>query len=225
MRKNKTIAILTIGQAPRKDLEQTLNNIFINQEHIIQYGALDELAEAEINSLRPETDKEERLVTRLKNGKQVVIKAHSVHQQLAKLIQKCEVQSVDLIVLACTGNFPAFASSIPIIYPDSLSFHWVSAIFSNPKIAVIMPDSLQKPMIRNKWNALTDNIHSFALSPYKWDTCIAQGIARSIQSLNVDLVILDCIGYSEQMKEELQSFIKVPILLPRTLALSAPLFL
>lgn len=57
------------------------------------------------------------------------------------------------------------------------------------------------------------------------NTCIAQGIARSIQSLNVDLVILDCIGYSEQMKEELQSFIKVPILLPRTLAISAPLFL
>lgn len=54
-----------------------------------------------------------------------------------------------------------------------------------------------------------------AVSPYAGEAEVLAA-AKGVP-LKTDLILLDCIGYTAQMKEKLKALTKKPVILPRTL--------
>ncbi|AOV08727.1 AroM family protein [Sporosarcina ureilytica] len=218
---NKKIAILTIGQSPRTDLQETIQDFISPPVTCIEMGALDALSLDEIHQLAPVNEHDPRLVTRLQSGDQVIVSAKLIQERMVHLVETCDKKEVDIIIIACTGHFPKFNTKIPIIYPDQVTLHWMHSIFSNQHLCIVVPHNEQKEMIKQKWIDSFNNLSIIACSPYEWNDNNAREIATFAEQQQCDVIVMDCIGYAEQMKRMIQAETNLPVILPRTLALSA----
>jgi protein AroM len=66
----KRVAFVTIGQSPRDDVVPAMLAEIHAPIDVSQYGALDDMTDAEIASIAPHLG-EERLVSRLRDGREV----------------------------------------------------------------------------------------------------------------------------------------------------------
>ena len=66
-----------------------------------------------------------------------------------------------------------------------------------------------------KWKDCCDSLHVTSVSPYG-DPLAVFAAAKEIPT-DTDLILLDCIGYTIEMKERIQSLTQKPVLLSRTL--------
>ncbi|GIT52220.1 MAG: hypothetical protein Ct9H300mP15_24330 [Gemmatimonadota bacterium] len=69
-----------------------------------EFGALDGQSEEEIQRLRPESS-DHRLVTRLGNGRQAVVRKSWIACQLQDMLDEIEPEDYLAVVLLCTGEF------------------------------------------------------------------------------------------------------------------------
>ena len=123
---------------------------------------------------------------------------------------------VSLILFLCTGELPdTFQADVPLIFPSKILTSIVSAIHPH-RLAVIAPVKEQLPQMQTKWAGFADSVYGLAASPYDGIEAVAAA-ARSIPS-DADLIVLDCIGYTVEMKERVQALTGKSVLLPRTLA-------
>ena len=67
-----------------------------------------------------------------------------------------------------------------------------------------------------KWKLYLQEPVSFAVSPYEGEAGVRQ-CARQVAETDCDMVILDCIGYTQKMKEIFQEETGKRVILPRTL--------
>src|SRR4029434_11109079 len=67
-----TVGLITVGQAPRRDVVPDMAAILGGDVEIVEAGALDGLTRAEMEPLAPEGD-DEILVTRLADGSSVFV--------------------------------------------------------------------------------------------------------------------------------------------------------
>ena len=57
--------------------------------------------------------------------------------------------------------------------------------------------------MKKKWKNYVDHVTAIAASPYgDWDAL--EKAAEEIKDLDADLIVLDCIGYTQEMKKCLQ---------------------
>jgi protein AroM len=208
------IAFLTIGQSPRIDIMKDIKSLLPSNIEIIEIGALDNLSEKEINSLAPSNKNEkEILVSRLRNGKQVLINKKKLIPLIKKCIKNIE-DHVDSIVLLCTDDFPEIKSKKILIKPSKLLNNFVSII--NGKIlGIVVPIEKQINLAKKRWSKIFPKkiiIHSY--SPYTNEEIKI----KDFEDFKfVDLIVLDCIGYTIEHKIYMYKTFKKPIILPRTL--------
>ena len=70
--------------------------------------------------------------------------------------------------------------------------------------------------MQTKWAGCAGSVSGLAASPYDGTDAVAEA-ARNIPE-DTDLIVLDCIGYTVEMKERVQALTGKSVLLPRTLA-------
>ena len=70
--------------------------------------------------------------------------------------------------------------------------------------------------MQTKWAGCAGSVSGLADSPYDGTDAVAEA-ARNIPE-DTDLIVLDCIGYTVEMKERVQALTGKSVLLPRTLA-------
>lgn len=210
------IGTITIGQAPRVDVIPDISEI-LSPFELLHRGALDNLTRAEIEKFKP-TEKDYVLVTRLSDGSSVQIAERYILPIIQKHITNLTNEGVDGIVMLCTGSFPAFDSSVPLLYPDNLLQGFVKTIGKDSRLGILTPAAAQLEQTKGKWGG-----HGFAdvtvraASPYaSLDTVVAEG--QRLGHEKIDLMILDCIGYTKEMKDKIRAGVKVPVILPRTVA-------
>lgn len=208
------IAFLTIGQSPRIDIMQDIKSLLPSNIEIIEIGALDNLNEKEINSIAPSKKKEkEVLVSRLRDGKQIIISKRKLIPLLKKCIENIE-KHVDGIVLLCTDDFPEINSKKILIKPYELLNSFVSII--NGKIlGIVVPLKEQINFAKKRWGKIFSKkiiVHSY--SPYTNEEIKI----KDFEDFKfADLIVLDCIGYTIKHKIFMYEIFKKPIILPRTL--------
>ena len=135
--------------------------------------------------------------------------------RLQLCIDDLEQQGVSLILLLCTGEFPAeFHSNVPLIFPDHILKGLIPAI-SVKNLSVIIPTKAQEEQMPGKWKDCCDSLHVTSVSPYG-DPLAVFAAAKEIPA-DTDLILLDCIGYTIEMKERIQALTQKPVLLSRTL--------
>ncbi len=204
------VGLLTIGQSPREDIVPEIRPLLHPWIEILEKGLLDGLTLEEIERLRPDAG-EAPLVTSLKNGRQVELSEKKMSSMLAKAIDSMQKEiRIRAVGVFCTHDFPKRRFSLPVIFPfDYLKF-LISRILNVKILGVVVPLESQVEMTKEKWEGSLVEAKSPYAGGKSW-----QEIAKKFIAKNVDAVILDCIGYKIKDKQEMQSLLSVPVLLPR----------
>ncbi|MEM3699553.1 MAG: AroM family protein [Candidatus Bathyarchaeia archaeon] len=208
------IGLITIGQAPRTDLTPVLRDMLSSQVELIEKGALDGLTKKEIEKLAPKA-RDYVLVTRLSDGTPVKVARKHIVPRVQKCIRELEDLGVDLNLLLCTGEFPSLKSKRPLLMPDKLISNIVKCI-SGGKIGIVVPEKEQIPKIKRKWESKGFSIVMTNANPYGESKAFEEA-AKFLAKNNVDLIVLDCIGFTPKVKELFKRLTDKPVLLPQTL--------
>lgn len=211
------IGAVTIGQAPRIDVTADILRIFDDSLELVQAGGLDGLTKEEIAAFAPGKD-DYVLVSRLQDGSSVTFAERYILPRLQEAITKMEEDGCSLIMMFCTGSFPETLSTrkIPMIYPCELLNRLVPLMTKKSSIICMTPSPLQTEQCENKWRNYVREVKAIAASPYgEWEAL--EQAAEQIRDMEADLIVLDCIGYTQEMKEMFARKTGKKVVLPRTL--------
>lgn len=209
-----TIAAVTIGQSPRDDVVAELA-AYVPGVSWIQAGALDGLSESTIASLAPR-EQEVPLVTRLRDGRTVVVGERSLTPYLQAAIGRVDRDATAVVVL-CSGKLEVYARA-PIVLPGLLVEAVVRTLGITP-VAVLTPLAEQLPAQRARWRAIHPGNTVLCASPYG-DTDF-EAIGRQASFSGASAVVMDCIGYTTAMRAQVARASGRPTLLVRSLAARA----
>jgi protein AroM len=210
----KRTAFITIGQSPRNDILDSMLPTDLHG-HILQRGALDNLSRGDVAKLEPDA-RETPFVTRLSDGTDVLVSKRRLMPFLQSAIDDVERNDVSAVVVLCTGSFPDLTASVPLIFPDNVLRATVGAVLASGRIGVVMPHIDQMIMMREKWETPTRSFFGVALSPYS-SSVELRSITEQLIDASVDLIVLDCMGFSAELKEQVASATGVPVVLSNRL--------
>lgn len=211
------IGAITIGQAPRTDVTADILHIFDDSLELVQAGGLDGLTKEQIAEFVPGKD-DYVLVSRLTDGSSVTFAERHILPRLQDAINRMEDEGCSLIMMFCTGSFPETLSTrkIPMIYPCELLNRLVPLMTKKSDIICMTPSPLQTEQCENKWKKYVDHVKAVSASPYgEWDAL--EKAAEEIKNSEADLIVLDCIGYTQEMKKMFAEKTGKKVVLPRTL--------
>ena len=215
----RKIGAITIGQSPRVDVMPDLEPLLTGVE-IIQRGALDGMTREELQAIEPQGDAYV-LVTRLRDGSSVRIAEKYILPRIQKHIDELCAQGVDGILMLCTGEFPAFSCRKPLLYPQVLLQHFMAGVMGEQVLGVLSPDQSQLVQSEKRWHANgVKEVLVRAASPYG---PVDQVIEKAVQLKEdgAQLLVLDCIGYTQAMKDVIRERTGIPVILGRTVAARA----
>ncbi|MGD0804948.1 MAG: AroM family protein [Candidatus Bathyarchaeia archaeon] len=211
----KKIGILTIGQSPRPDVVGEFLRVLGSDYKIIERGALDDFSIEELRS-RKVAPGERILVTKLRDGEEIKVSHDLVISNIQKGIDYLEGKTVDIILLLCTGNFPEFKSKCLVVQPSDIVRGVVKGLLRSGKLAVVVPAREQIP--KGKSDAFGKDVEVYydTASPYGSMAEFKEMAAR-ISRANVDLVFLDCMGFTHEMKQVVKETTGKPVILSNAL--------
>lgn len=208
------LALLNIGQAPRHDLTEAIEQGLPPHVSAWHVGALDGLTRAQVQSQFAPADGAPCLISRLADGGTVTLDAALVGQQLQRTIERLEDDGVEVIVLLCTGEFPALRTrSAWLVEPDAVVCRTVAGLLGGARPGVILPLPQQEEEARTKWRMPGAQPLFAAASPYAADAGSLVEAARSLQARGADALVLDCMGYAPHHKKALRDAgLNLPVL-------------
>jgi protein AroM len=209
------IGLLTIGQAPRKDVLSDIRPILGPEIEIIERGALDGLSLEEIEALNPGKN-DFPLITRLKDGTTAIVGKRKILFLIQKQISSLERENTRLTALLCTDDFPEIRSQKLLLSPYRILLNTVTSIMKKGRLAVLAPLEEQNESLKKKWQKTGLEIIIENLNPYQ-ESSESDRIIEGIKENQVSLVVLDCIGYSIKLKEKINRATEKPVLLPRSI--------
>lgn len=214
------VGAITIGQSPRNDVTPDIIPILGENIELIQAGGLDGLTRDQIEKFSP-SEGDYILVSKLNDGTSVRFAEKHILPRLQQCIYDLEEKGAELILFLCTGDFPdIFKSRVPLIFPCNVLNALVPVLSSKSKIAVVTPDKSQVMQCENKWKNYVKEVTTVPASPYADNKELGEA-AKIIKDLDVDVVVMDCIGYTEEMKQKLRSASGKNIILSRTIVARA----
>jgi len=211
----KKIGILTIGQSPRPDVVGEFLRVLGYDYEIIEKGALDDYSIKELRE-RKVSAGEGILVTKLRDGLEIKISHDFVISNLQKCVDYLEGQNVEIILLLCTGKFPEFKSKHLVIQPSEIVRGTVAASLRSGKLAVVVPAREQIQKAKSDVFGKDVEVYYDTASPYGLMNEIRE-LADRIAKENVDLVFLDCMGFTHEMKQMVKEITKKPVILSNAL--------
>lgn len=209
----KTVAAITIGQTPRDDVADELEKVLGPEVRVVQAGALDGLARAEIDALAPSAD-EDALVTRLRDGAEVIVGKSRILSRLQACLDRLAGESEASTIL-CVGVFPAFDSPHPVVMPERCMSAMVDAVFDCRRLGVIVPIDQQRESYRARWARVDPRVVVVVASPYD-DPARLVDAADELRRAGVSLVVMECMGFTSGMKQIVRDITGAPALLPAT---------
>ncbi len=213
----KRAAFITIGQSPRPDILDEMRPWWDALSlDIEEHGALDGMSRDEIARAAPR-EADERLVTRLSDGTEVLIEAEWAHHRVEQIVRRVDDEGVDILVVLCTGRFHGLAPKGILVAAGPVVDHGLAAMAeSASSIGVLLPNEGQKAGFRCEPAGSRRFVLSHA-SPYsgdRWETA-----ARELEE--VDLVVMHCMGFTEPMRRKLAEKTGKPVLLARRMVAAA----
>ena len=209
------IGAITVGQAPRTDVTADILPL-LGDCQLLERGGLDGLSRQEIAAFAPEPG-DYVLVSRLADGSSVTFAEKHIMHRMQQAIDDLEAQGCRLIAFFCTGDFPdIFHSKAPLAFPNRILQGVAPTLTASGKIGVVTPSPLQLEQSKRKWEKYVSQATAIAASPYEGLEGIRQA-ARQMAQVDCDLILLDCIGYTIEMKQIFARVTGKNVLLSRTL--------
>ncbi|MFC3419058.1 AroM family protein [Salinicoccus hispanicus] len=208
---------ITIGRSPRKDISPVMERYLSDDIAVEQVGVLDDLTDYEMSVISSYSDQDEVLVSRVDDEHSIELNAKIVEDHLQKIIQNAENRGYKHILLLCTGTFPDIVLKTSNLYlPDQIISPVISNIAKHRKMGLLIPHENQKSMMEDKWGKYGLDPLIASASPYlDLDEIVVS--AKSLEQSNADFILMDCMGYTEEMKEAVSAQVTIPVILSNTL--------
>ncbi|MED3552757.1 AroM family protein [Cytobacillus praedii] len=209
----KKLGMITIGQAPRTDVAPIIEKYLDGRAELVQVGVLDGMSKEYIEeNLYPEKD-DYVLTSRLVTNESVVMSREKIKPILQEKITYLEQQGIEQILLLCTGVFPGLTtSSSYLIEPDHVIPPTVKAMVGDRRFGVIVPLSEQKESLYPKFSPFGLEPLFAVASPYHHDQAGYEEAAENLKN-KVDIILLDCMGYTEEAREMISKATGLPVIL------------
>jgi len=177
---------------------------------IRQVGALDGLTRAEITGLAPGPG-DYVLHTRMRDGSAVTVGRAAIMPRLQACLERLEGEGVNPILVLCTGEFPELKSQALLIEPDRLLINVVRGLRPR-RIGVLVPLPSQIKAAAEKWREVGAEMGFEAASPYgdEEEVIRAAGVLRG---WSLDLIVMDCMGYTQAHRRLVTQTTESPVLL------------
>lgn len=208
------LGVVTIGQAPRTDMVPELID-WLPEVEVRERGALDGLTAAEIEALAP-VPGDETLTTRMRDGSSVVIGRAGILPRLQDQIDVLEAGGADVVLIVCTGEFPAFRHSRPLLLAGPLLTAGLSAIAGDSVLGVICPLAEQEQQSYEKFSHLEQKVKVAWATPYQPGMTAVEEAARSLADDGAEILVLDCMGYTQAHREAAAAAAGRPVVLSRS---------
>ena len=183
---------------------------------IEERGALDGLGSGDIATMAPRAG-DHRLVTRLADGSEVVLRKDLVHARLQAAFDAVAADDFLCTVLLCTGHFPPFRVGGLFLDAQSIVDESVAAIARHARsIGLMVP--------------LEEQIEEFHFRPCAGQTLKASHASpytpgrlaeASSELAETDVIVMHCMGYTEAMRQTVAGVSKRPVLLARRMVAAA----
>lgn len=208
------LAMLTIGQTPRRDITDDLRQLLPKDVVLREYGALDGLSWAEAEVLCGYEGKGELLVTRLAGEREMIrLSADKVFARLQTCITRAEAEGAQVLLMACTGNFPDYVHQKTILYPGICQRS--AALRLGGPVGVLIPNAAQREQIAGWWaDCGAPAVLLAAADPFG----PLQGIeaaAKKLAEQGAQVLCLDCFGFTLEQKLAAERAAGLPAVLPR----------
>ena len=210
--KGKVIGAVTIGQAPRVDIMPELTAILGPEVQVKEAGALDGLSKEEIASFAPKAG-DYVLVTRLADGSSVKVAEQYITPRIKERIQNFFDQGIEVVALLCTGEFELVGKGL-LVRPQPILYNVTKAVADGLKVGVVSPAADQIPQSKKRWQQVGTEQVMVAASPYG-DVAELEKAADALKRQQVQLVVLDCMGYTLAMQEKVRQITGAPVILAR----------
>jgi len=211
------LGMITIGQAPRKDVAPILERYLEGRAELVQVGVLDGFSKAHIEAnLAPEPG-DYVLTSRLATGESVVMSREKIQPILQRKIHELEERGIRQILLLCTGVFTGLKTNTAhLIEPDLILPPTVKAMAGGRRLGVIVPLSEQTDDLQPKYTQLGLHPVFGIASPYQNNEENFRKAAMELKD-QADLILLDCMGYTESARELVQQISGKPVILSNAL--------
>lgn len=211
MTQKPVIGILTLGQTPRPDLVAAVRAIVPNAELPIR-GGFDGLSMEEIERFRAGPGAAYSLMVRLANGSTIDVDMYDLLPNLVKQAELLAQAGAGQIVLMCSGGFAEFESPVPVIRPVSLFQAYAGILSVRKRIGIVNPIQAQMASAAAYWQELGYTVCSDFASPFKLDE--VQKAVSELEKNDVDLIMLDCMGFTHEALDAARQCVTTPVLLP-----------
>lgn len=210
------LGVVTIGQAPRTDMVPEIRPL-LGAVDVVEHGALDLLSAPEIAELAPESG-EDVLVSRLRDGGSVQLSPERLEPHVRQAVLRAEADGAAATLLVCTGTFADFPHQRPLLPAERLLVHGTKALADGLRLGVVCPEPEQVSMSVDKWRPHTGTPLVEAATPYggEPDRAVADAAAR-LAARGAEIAVLDCMGYSENMRSAAAQAAGIPVVLARSL--------
>jgi protein AroM len=208
------LGVVTIGQSPRSDMVPEMTN-WLPYVEVRERGALDGLTASDIEALAPSPG-DETLTTRLRDGSSVVIGRAGILSRLQAQIDILEAGGADVVLIVCTGEFPSFRHSRPLLLAGPLLTGGLSAIAGDAVIGVICPLAEQEQQSYEKFEHLAQKVKVAWATPYQPGVAAIEEAARTLADDGAEILVLDCMGYTQAHREAAAAATGRPVVLSRS---------
>ena len=211
------VGLITIGQSPRPDITDDIRAALPDDIDVVEAGALDgyddpETVEADLSP----REGHPVFVTTMRDGSTVMVDRDAVARAVQSQIHEL-APDVSAVGILCTGEFPHFESSVPVLETGALLRAWADAIAPEGTLGVLVPKPEQEAQVRAEWPDDRE-IRVASASPYDEATNVRDAAA---ELGDVDLVLLKCMGYDYEVKRAVVEATETGALLPRSLLTKA----
>jgi protein AroM len=210
------LGIVTIGQAPRVDVVPEMADVMGPGVEIVERGALDGLADAEIAALAP-GEGDQVLVTRLVDGRSVFLAKRHATPRVQRQIDALEADGVDLTLVLCTGTFPGLSATRPLVEPDRVIVGVLRGVQFAGRLGVLTPSERHVAQTEARWRGHGFDPVVVPVSPYHEQSSMAAA-AAALRAGGAGFVLMDCMGFRRQAREELRAALGVPVAVANLLA-------
>jgi protein AroM len=219
--RRKKIGIVSTGQTPRVDIVPEMRKLWGPDIEVIQAGALDGIGLEEVQQKYAPEKSRDVICTRMGDGSEVVVCKDLLVPGLQRSINLLSKKGADVLLLVCTGRFPRFTSSKPLIKAQEVFDHMVTALHQEgKKIALIVPVERQIEPMKKRFKHLKGELVGYAYSPYESEEDLVS-TAKKLKKENVYFTVMHCMGYTMRMQKKLVEITGRPALLARSVVARA----
>lgn len=216
------IGTITLGQSPRTDLVPELSARLGPRYQLVECGALDGFS---LENIPVPQAGDAVLVSRLQNGSEAVFTPSFIGPLLQRCVDNLQDQVVVGIILLCSGSLPPLQAAVPLLEPARLVTGVLGAIAGRCGVDLMVPHPAQLEDQRRRLDALGLTGEGVSASPYG-DLARIETTASALRWSDARFLLLDCMGYSQEMAAAATAGSGKRVLLPRSLvaACAAELF-